>query len=104
MSDRKSYIVRQYDKDGSLVREYNSYQEASEATGVKIICIQQTCYGKKRSAGGYLWRKGSREELPLKLPPLEEPQTSYIAKPVKQCSKKGYFATFFFAKTVIRIA
>ena len=94
MSDRKSYIVRQYKKDGNLVREYNSYQEASEVSGVKIICIQQTCYGKKRSAGGYLWKKGNREELPLKLPPLEEP---------KQCSKKGYFATFFFAKTVIRI-
>ncbi|MBR1629676.1 MAG: hypothetical protein IJ679_10520, partial [Lachnospiraceae bacterium] len=23
-------------------------EEASEASGVKIICIQQTCYGKKR--------------------------------------------------------
>ena len=104
MNGKKSYIVGQYGKDGNLIREYNSYQEASEASGVKIICIQQTCYGKKRSAGGYLWRKGNKEDIPSKIAPLENPQTSYFPKPVKQCSKTGSFASFFSIVTDPKVA
>lgn len=92
---RKPYIVRQYSMDGGFVRDYGSYQEAAEANGLKVICIQQVCYGKKRSLGGFLWRKGAKEELPERVGPVRREPASFEAKPVRQLTLKGEFVAIY---------
>jgi len=46
--------VYQYDMDGRYIRSYKSTLEAERITGVKHIYAVAS--GKKRSAGGFLWR------------------------------------------------
>ncbi|MBQ8970415.1 MAG: hypothetical protein IJ073_03780 [Lachnospiraceae bacterium] len=86
---RSGYIVRQYDPSGEFVREYDSYRKAAEETGVKVICIQQTCYGKKRSAGGFVWKKGAEGELPERIEPITDQPQTMEAKPVRQRTPSG---------------
>lgn len=49
--------VKQYDNNGSMIAEYNSYLEASIATGVAVANICRSCNGKRKTAGGFVWIK-----------------------------------------------
>ena len=91
----KSYSVGQYDRDGSLLKEFNSYQQASEESGVKTIYIQQVCYGKKNSAGGFIWRKGPSGELPDSVAPLSRTRPTRVPKPVRQRTLSGEFVAIY---------
>lgn len=50
-----SIPVRQYDKDGNLIAEYASCIEAERQTG--ITHIDDASRGKRKTAGGYIWRR-----------------------------------------------
>ena len=52
----KSKPVIQYDKEGNFVNKYNSIREASRRTQVVISSIVENCKGKRKTAGGYVWR------------------------------------------------
>ena len=46
--------VKQFDKNGNLIREYISTQEARRLTGINHIA--SCCNGKRKTAGGYTWQ------------------------------------------------
>ena len=48
--------VEQYDKFGVLINSYNSITEASKITGVNSSNIGECCYGRRKSAGNYIWK------------------------------------------------
>ena len=48
--------VEQYDKSGVLINSYNSITEASKITGVNGSNIGECCYGRRKSAGNYIWK------------------------------------------------
>jgi len=49
--------VSQFDKiSGDLIKKYTSITEASEYTGVSDVNICRCCKGKRKSAGGFVWR------------------------------------------------
>ena len=48
--------VDKYNKDGVFLSHYNSLKEAGEETGVDFRNIQACCKGRKKSAGGFIWR------------------------------------------------
>ena len=48
--------VLQYSKDGEFIAEYNSALEAERKTGINNSNISQCCKGKRKSAGGYIWK------------------------------------------------
>lgn len=52
----KSKII-QYDKNGNLLNEYNTLTEASKQTGINRSNISECCSGKRKSAGGFIWKK-----------------------------------------------
>lgn len=52
----KSTPVVQYDKDMSLIGEFRSTREAGRQTGVSQGGICKVCSGKRKTAGGYIWR------------------------------------------------
>lgn len=45
-----------YDKDGNSVGRFSSLKEANQSTGVDFRNIQACCKGRKKTAGGYVWR------------------------------------------------
>ena len=51
---RKS--IRQYDKNGALIKEYSSIQMASDETSINRATISKCASGTRKSAGGYLWK------------------------------------------------
>ena len=48
--------VYQYTKNMTFIDEYPSIWEASRQTGVNQSSIGRCCMGKRKSAGGYIWR------------------------------------------------
>lgn len=47
--------VYQYDKDGKLLRSYNSLKEASNVTGLNYKNISSCCTGVSNTCGGFRW-------------------------------------------------
>lgn len=52
--EKKNKKVSQFDLAGNYITTYISLKEATEAT--KISHIGDVCNGKRKSAGGYLWK------------------------------------------------
>lgn len=48
--------VKQYSKDGTFIAQYNSINEASEATGIIKSGISNCVLGLSLSSGGYVWK------------------------------------------------
>ena len=48
--------VKQYDKNMNYIASYDSIKEASEKTNANKGDIGKVCIGKRKSAGGYVWR------------------------------------------------
>lgn len=55
-NDKIRKKVIQYDKENNIINEYNSLIEAEIKTGVRNGNISQCCKGKRKSAGGYIWK------------------------------------------------
>lgn len=49
-------IVSQYNSDGTFLRKYNSYKEASIITGVNATCIADCVKGFHKTSGGFIWK------------------------------------------------
>lgn len=49
--------VQQLDLQGNIINEFESMSEAARQTGCNISHISQVCNGKRRTTGGYQWRK-----------------------------------------------
>lgn len=48
--------IKQYDKNMNFIKKYNSLREASRTTNIKESNISFCAYGKRKSAGGYIWK------------------------------------------------
>lgn len=48
--------VIQYDKQGNLINEYPSIQEASRITNINRKSIRQACKGELKTAGKFIWQ------------------------------------------------
>ena len=47
--------VYQFTKDGTLVKEWDYMQKASEELGINKANISSCCLGNRKTAGGYIW-------------------------------------------------
>ena len=56
ITESKQKPVVQYDKNHTKISEYISAVEAENKTGIGRSHISQCCNGKRKSAGGYIWR------------------------------------------------
>lgn len=52
----KKKTVKQYDKNNNFIAEYNSLKEASLITHINSANIGQVCAGKRKTAGGFIWK------------------------------------------------
>lgn len=53
---KTSKRLAQYSLDGKLIAIFSSLHEASRQTGVNHSHISMCCRGKRKTAGGYIWR------------------------------------------------
>lgn len=53
--DLKGKRIGQYDLDNNLIKEWGSISDAEET--LKIFSIGKCIQGKRRSAGGYVWKE-----------------------------------------------
>ena len=62
--DREGVPVLQVSKEtGEVVGEYPSRVDAEKATGIRHKDISAVCNGRKKSAGGYVWRNKWQTEF-----------------------------------------
>ena len=48
--------IYQYSRDGVLIKEWESIQQASTTLGINRSDIGSTCSGRYKSAGGFIWK------------------------------------------------
>lgn len=59
--EEKSKKVLQYTLDGKFIDEYISTREAERKTKIPNQHIGQCCLGKRKTAGGYVWKYKGEE-------------------------------------------
>lgn len=60
-----STVIRQYDTNGTFVKEYDTLSESSNTVGVGASSIQKCVSGQRKTAGGYIWIREKRSDQPL---------------------------------------
>jgi hypothetical protein len=55
MAQKSSRIILQFDLDGTLIKEWNSMNDAKRA-GYAISSISRCCNGKLKSTQGFIWK------------------------------------------------
>ena len=60
-----STVIRQYDLDGSFLKEFDTLLESSNTVGVGVSSIQKCVSGQRKTAGGYIWIREKRNDQPL---------------------------------------
>lgn len=56
MIERKRKPVLQLSVDGDLINRFEVLNNASRITGINAAHICDVCKGKRKSAGGYVWK------------------------------------------------
>lgn len=65
---KNSMSVNQFSKEGIFLANFESYKLAEKATGIASSHIGDCCWGKRKTAGGFIWKfanvaiKHGREE------------------------------------------
>jgi hypothetical protein len=52
----KQKAVLQFDKNGDLIKEFESIHQAARELNIDKTCISRNCNGKYKSAFGYIWK------------------------------------------------
>ena len=55
-NERISRKILQYSRSGEFIREWPSAIEVERLLGIHRVNIAQCCKGKRKSAGGFIWR------------------------------------------------
>lgn len=52
-------VVYQYGTSGNYIQSFESAKAAGEATNIDPSAISKVCLGKRKTAGGYVWKHSS---------------------------------------------
>lgn len=56
LAEQNKRKVRQYDLSGNLIKDWVGVKDIQKATGIGESNIRRCCYGRGKSAGGYVWQ------------------------------------------------
>ena len=57
--------VIQYSKEGEFIKQWPSLTDASESLGIHHGNISKVCKGKRKTAGGFIWKFSEKEEFDI---------------------------------------
>ena len=58
ISKNRKRKILQYSSEGEYIAEYDGAIDAENATGIQRQNISKVILGKRRTAGGFIWKKG----------------------------------------------
>lgn len=62
LSSYRKRKVRQYNIDGSFIKEHDSIRDAGESVGVNPVAISNCCRGMSKTSAGFMWRYSDKCE------------------------------------------
>jgi len=95
--EKKGQPVTQYDHKGKRIATYPAVSEAARATGIGSADISTVISGRRRSAGGFIWKKGNgKYRIDVSNYPIGEPwRAKRLQKKVHQYNlDRKYIRTF----------
>lgn len=72
IAKRISIPVQQFSESGELISAYDSATIAGNSVGIDSSCIIKVCKGKRKSAGGYIWKYANQQESPVQWEDAEQ--------------------------------
>lgn len=90
---RKSKVIWQYGLEGNFIREWESLKSASTELNIHNSAIGQCCHGRRKTAGGYMWRFKEDKDMLKILPVCKRKESNGVnkKKPVLQYTLGGVF-------------
>lgn len=56
LANKYSKAIYQFDLNEHFIKEFSSKYEASKQTGIAASNIKDVLYGKRKTAGGFIWK------------------------------------------------
>lgn len=84
------FVIRQYEENGTFVKEYSSMTEASIECGVSEKSIKNVIYNVRKTGGGYVWKRCARGSEIATVLPVDYSENTGNAKGVLQISLEGH--------------
>lgn len=88
-NNHNAQTVEQYTIDGELIATYETATEASRATGVSVSKISAVAKGRRKTAGGFLWKYPHDKHITLKRENKYDVTKDKCAKAIVQYAKDG---------------
>ena len=91
-------VIQQYKLSGEYVAQFDNVSKASSQVSVSVSSIWKCIHGQRNVAGGYIWKREQREDLPqINISPLEPKKTmvEYLPKAVDQYDRDGHYLRTF---------
>lgn len=63
INNKVNNAVMQFTKELEFVTEHHSVREAERVTGISNANICKVCVGKRKSAGGYIWKYRNTKDI-----------------------------------------
>ena len=88
-------VIRQYQMDGTFVKEFASTKFAAAEIGVEADTITNVTSGKRNSAGGFLWRRCNADTPAENIVPTPTPTLNMEGKLIYQVDQNGEIVATF---------
>ena len=98
MLNKKNVQIAQYNKNGDLLAKYASITEAAYWSDTQVAHIGKVANGKRKTAGGFIWKAAPAALSPLTARDLGVRQTDADGKLV------AVYSTPEFAETMTEIS
>ena len=84
-------VIRKYNTAGDFLSQYNNISEASAQNDISVSSIWKCLNGQRNVAGGFIWKRESRQNSPMQINPVTstKPAKDYQPKPIEQYDKNG---------------
>lgn len=89
--EKTKHPVEQYTLDGTLIKKYNSINEAAQAIGVHRSSIEDAASGKSFNCQGYLWKYQDDEQDIIERVKRNNNKKDYAKIAVNQYDLQGNF-------------
>ena len=87
----RAQAVRQYDLNGKFMKEYETITQAYVETGINFSKISAVARGKRKTAGGYIWKFVNDKHLSFNNHPNRTKNNTACEIPILQFDTSGNF-------------
>lgn len=90
-NNHAAQCIQQYTMDGTFVKEYDTITQASKESGANASKISDVARGKRKSAGGYVWKYKNQKKHTINRDYSKTSNKLACAKSILQYDKDNNF-------------